>query len=337
MQSKVALIVVFNHRYDKNIPVLEQLYEGRFSSIYHLVPFYDGVRENVIPVYESSFQFQGYLAQGLKQYFDEQYEHYLFVADDLLLNPAINETNYKEHFGLDKTSSFIPEIHTLHNLANNDTLRFIPSKKGKAGVTKWYWWRLKQLLDYRHENEGVETANEMPSYSEAEAILHKHGYDVKPLTPEDIFGTAESFADKKTLRQRLKFYYKRWRHRKGLRLPYPVVSSYSDIVIVSKPSIKKFAHYCGVFAANGLFVEFATPTALLLSCKTVVTEPALRKRGAIYWTYTKAEAENYAEALRPYKNDLSALLTHFPVETLYIHPIKLSKWQNKTVTEQASL
>src|SRR5438309_2566399 len=59
MQSKAALIIVFNHRYDKNIPLLETLYEGRFSNIYYLVPFYDGEKENVIPVYENSFRFQG--------------------------------------------------------------------------------------------------------------------------------------------------------------------------------------------------------------------------------------------------------------------------------------
>ena len=49
MQSNVALIIVFNHRYDKNIPLLESIYEGRFSSIYHLVPFYDGDKEKRDP------------------------------------------------------------------------------------------------------------------------------------------------------------------------------------------------------------------------------------------------------------------------------------------------
>ena len=77
--SDVALIIIYNHRYDKNISVLEKLYNSRFSDIYHLVPFYDGNKTNVIPVYENSFYFQNYVAQGLKSYFNEKYKHYFFI------------------------------------------------------------------------------------------------------------------------------------------------------------------------------------------------------------------------------------------------------------------
>lgn len=334
MRNNVALIIVFNHRYDKNIPVLERIYEGRFSNIYHLVPFYNGDKENVIPVYENSFRFQGYLAQGFKQYFNEAYEHYLFVADDLLLHPSINETNYREWFGLAKDAAFIPEIHELHNLANNDTLRFIPTQKKNAD--KWYWWRLKQLIHYQPHNEGVETKGEMPSAADAEKRIRTHGYNVRPLRFEDVFGSRSSFSDNPSAKDRLKYWYKRWKHRNGFPLPYPIVGSYSDIVIVPKSAIKTFAHYCGVFAANGLFVEFAIPTALLLSCEKVVTEPSLGKRGLIYWAYTKEEAEAYAAALKPYNNSLVSLLANFPKDKLYIHPVKLSKWKEASISEPAS-
>ncbi|HYO22183.1 MAG TPA: hypothetical protein VER36_07235, partial [Flavisolibacter sp.] len=304
MQNKVALIIVFNHRYDKNIPLLESIYEDRFSNIYYLVPFYDGDRKNVIPVYESSFQFQGYMAQGLKHYFREEYEHYLFVADDLLLHPAMDETNYKEYFGLNSNTSFIPELFPLHDLPNNETIRFIPSNKKEGQKKKWYWWRLKQLINYKHGSEGTETGSEMPSYQEAEAIINKHGYFPKPLSAQDVFGSYLSFADTRNVKEAVKYVLNRLKYRKGFNLPYPMVGSYSDIVIVAKPAIKKFAHYCGVFAANRLFVEFAIPTALLLSSLKVMTEPELGKRGLIYWGYTKREADNYANALKPYNNNL---------------------------------
>ena len=295
------------------------------------------IKKNVIPVYESSFRFQGYMAQGFKHYFKEEYEHYLFAADDLLLHPGINENNYKEAFGLDEGRSFIPEIFALHNLTNNDTLRFIPSEIREGKTIKWYWWRLKQLIHYRHQNEGIETANEMPPAAEAQKQLRKHGFEVQPLKAEDAFGSSLSYSDKKTTKDKLRFVYKRLLHRNGFTLAYPVVGSYSDIVIVAKPSIKKFVHYCGVFAANGLFVEFAVPTALLLASNNVMTEPTLGKRGLIYWAYTKEESEAYAAALKPYNSNIASLLTHFPKDTLYIHPIKLSKWNFATVKEQASL
>ena len=119
----------------------------------------------------------------------------------------------------------------------------------------------------------------------------------------------------------LKSYFKKFKAK------YPVVGSYSDIVIVPKTAIKTFCHYCGVFATNRLFVELAIPTALLLSCEEISTEPALGKRGSIYWTYIPKEVEQFEKDMKPYNNSLGRLMKEFPEDKLYIHPIKLSKWQ----------
>lgn len=322
MNSKVALIFVFNHKYDKNIDILEKLYNDRFSSIYHLVPFYEGNKENVIPVYESSQHFQGYLAQGFKKYFKKEYEHYIFIGDDLILNPAINENNYQQYFHLSADASYIPEIHTLHNLTNNDTLRFLPVKS-ITGENRWHWCKIKELVEnYEHKAYGVENADEMPSYLEAKEIIRKHGYDVQPVTYKDLYGDVfpvTSAAVNYTLH--LNNYFKKH------ELVYPVVGSYSDIVIVSKPAIKKFCHYCGVFATNKLFVEFAIPTALLLASEKVITEKEIGKRGSIYWLYTKLEIGKYDLDMKPYNLNLTELMEKFPADKLYIHPVKLSKWK----------
>lgn len=334
MASKVALIIVFNHRYDKNIPVLESIYAGRFSNIYYLVPFYDGDKENVIPVYDTSYCFQGYFAQGFRHYFRNEYEHYIFAGDDLLLNPDINEYNYAERFRLKGEACFVPEVHSLHRLANNNTLRFFPAAP-QNGKERWYWNRMKQILDYRHKRGGAESANELPSYEEAERRLKAHGYPIQNLTTTDLFGDYRSFAASPSLWQKIKRFGRRKLQGRDFELPYPVVVSYSDIVIAHSSAIKKFAQYCGVFAVNELFVEFAVPTALLLACNKVVTEPEVGKRGLIYWAYTPAEATHYANALQPYGNRLSALMQNFPKDKLYIHPIKLSKWGNAAVKEEA--
>ena len=79
MSNHICLVIIYNHRYDQNIKILEQIYKGRFAAIYHLVPFYDGKKQNVIPVYESSYQFQGYVAQGMKYFYNNNYTHYLFI------------------------------------------------------------------------------------------------------------------------------------------------------------------------------------------------------------------------------------------------------------------
>ncbi len=329
MQTKVALVFVFNHRYDRNIALLEEIYKTRFSNIFYLVPFYDGDKANVIPVYESSFYFQGYMAQGLKHYFSEQFEHYLFVADDLMLNPAINENNYKQFFNLSSETSFIPEIFELHNLTNNNTLHFEHFKASPGKPSRFYWWRIKDVVRYQHEKEGTELKKEMPSFSEAKAILKQHGYSLKALSYQDVRGGLFPFSlGSHQQRRHLAKYLLHVRSlKKQFHLSYPLVGSYSDLVIVAGASIKKFCQYCGAFAANELFVEFALPTALLLASENVITEPQLNQQGDIYWTYTKESSGYYEEQMQRYHYNLQELLSNFPEDILYIHPIKLSKWK----------
>ena len=322
MPNKAAIVLVYNHRYDANIDVLERLYADRFSGVFHLVPFYDGPRRNVIPVYENSYRFEGYIAQGFREYFREEFEHYLFVADDLLLHPGIHEGNYAEWFGLGAEGSFVPELFSLHDLHNDQTLRFEPYRRG--GETKFHWWRVRDLARYKHRVEGLENSREMPTYAEAEAILRRHGHTVEPLRFADLYGPPPAGPKPRAWWE----YLKKLRHFRGeYRLDYPLVASFSDLAVVSKASVRKFAHYCGVFAANGLFVEAALPTALLLASAAVTTEPQLKKRGSIYWTYTPAEAEAFAAAMRPHGNNLERLLQNFPADKLYIHPVKLSRWR----------
>ncbi|MBQ4494506.1 MAG: hypothetical protein II968_01940 [Selenomonadaceae bacterium] len=91
---KVCLVIIFNHRYDKNLPLLRKIYGKRFSEIRFLMPFYDGSDADVIPVYESSYQFQGFLIQAYEKLKNIPCTHYLFVADDLILHPDLNETNF---------------------------------------------------------------------------------------------------------------------------------------------------------------------------------------------------------------------------------------------------
>ena len=113
MSGSVCLVVIYNHRHSANVEKLENLYRGRFSHVWHLMPFHEGGGENVIPVYEGAHCFQGHLAQGYDRYFAAGHRHYIFVADDVLLNPVISEENYMEYFGLDDEKSFLRELQPL--------------------------------------------------------------------------------------------------------------------------------------------------------------------------------------------------------------------------------
>lgn len=109
---------------------------------------------------------------------------------------------------------------------------------------------------------------------------------------------------------------------KGRSLPYPLYKVYSDFLVLSGEDIKKLIEYFGVFAAMGLFVEVAIPTAMALVCKDIVTESMIGKRGVEMWGQKSrnqfAEDNNY---------EIDRLFKMFPQEVIYYHPVKLSKWK----------
>lgn len=307
---KTCLVIVFNHRYDKNIPVLEKMYAGRFSHIRFLVPFYNGDRADVIPVYESSHYFQSFFAQGYTRFFREEFSHYLFIGDDCILHPSINETNCLEKTGLEPGADFIPSLNEFR------------TEKGKS------WWHTFKGIDFFNNRKGAEIARELPSREEAVTRFKQHGLDVRPLTRANIFGTATPPHHKSWQYWLFKQYHFRFKWKKYTRngkveLPYPITGSYSDILIVTKESIYDFCRYCGIMGAAGLFVEIAIPTALVLCSKKIMQEQDLTLKGLALWT-----PEEISAVETKYNKSLAGLMAGFPADQLFYHPIKLSKWNN---------
>jgi hypothetical protein len=303
MQSKVALIIIFNHKYDKNIAALEQIYKDRFTNIFFLIPFYTGTNIKVIPVYENSFYFQGYVAQGMKYFYREDFEHYFFIADDLILNPIINESNYKVHLKLNNSTSFLPGFASLHEMGT--------------------WTRVKDAYQFTLHKKGVEIINELPSLEKAMNNFNKLQLRLKPLKFKQIYNDSIFPKSFKALLKYLEWWYLRLKYvRKkiNLDLKYPLVGSYADIFVISSDTIKEFCQYCGVFAATDLHVEVAIPTALALSTINISFEKDLMFQGKSLWT-----AEEHAE-LDKYNFNLNHLFNVFPPKYLYLHPVKLSKW-----------
>ena len=298
---KIALIIIFNHRYDQNIKVLEAIYKYRFSHLYFLVPFYDGNQPNVIPVYENSYYYQGYIAQAFQFYFKEEYGYYLFIADDMILNPLVNENNLIHHLKLNEFSCFIPNLVSLHDVQDR--------------------WHTQVAIDFNVKEWGVEAVNEIPSYEEALTAFNKFNLKVLPLRHSQIY---ESESILRKMVSLVKICLRRKKiPKKHYQLPYPLVGAFSDFIVIPKRTIKKFAHYCGVFAAMNLFVELAIPTAMVLSTDEIVTEKDLPLHGQYLWS------EQELRQLDEYNQSLSNLIKNFPVEWLFIHPVKLSKWDTE--------
>jgi hypothetical protein len=315
--AKIALIVLYNHRHEPNIELVERLYRGRFGEIFHLMPFYGGDaggdRPNVIPVYGSSWHFQGFVAQGLSRYGRPDFTHYLFVADDLLLNPVLDESNLLGRLGLPDGHCFLP--------------KFTQYLTGPRGA----WRKTRLAHGWKLRAPGLEPDSIMPSYDEAVARFRRHGVEVVDATFPQVWRVPRTPAEwLEALRTEPGLwlgYPWAMLTRRRYRFDYPLVGGYSDLFIVTAGAIRDFARYCGVFAASGLFVELAIPTAMLLAAPAISVEASLRLRGKTLWT------RDELRQLDAFGGSLRALCAGFDPTRLYLHPVKLSGWVMDLDTE----
>ena len=146
--EKVALIIIFNHRYDRNIPLLREMYKSRFTNIRFLMPFYDGEEEDVIPVYESSYHFQGYFMQSYRELMSLECDAFLFISDDQIINPLLNERN------------------VLNWLHMNEKDIYLDSYADVNSEGMFEWFPTKKIAQ-AFETRGMEYKRYLPSYNEA--------------------------------------------------------------------------------------------------------------------------------------------------------------------------
>jgi hypothetical protein len=322
MSPKVALIVIFNHRYDGNLEKLDRLYGPRFSSIRYLMPFYDGPRSDVIPVYENSYYYQGYIAQAVDRLQSEGFSHYVFIGDDVLLNPALNEKNLCSLLGLDGATAFTDDFRPLH--------------------VGGHWPRKREALEFFVTARGSEGAKYLPTNQEIERRLMRYGYEPArlidhahawqppnfsiPVPPPKAGGGGKWLAYLK-LRAKATFFcaleWFKYRRKRGEKhaLPFPLIGGFSDFFVLPTASLKQFSRYCGIFASMKLFVEIAIPTALAIAVDAVRTVGQTAYRSGYMWSKDESDA---LESV--HQKNLNHLLSHFPNDVLFYHPVKLSRW-----------
>ena len=243
MNKKIALVVIYNHQFNKNIEIINQIYKDRFDAIYHLVPFYKGDLTNVIPVYENSFRFQGYIAQSWKQLSVSGCDSFVVIGDDLLLAPVLNGQNIHEKLGLDPYDAFIPAA-CFNYLVDGG------------------WSHSRKALEFLKHAKGSEGIEYLPSVAQAHDLISQHGLNYQPYMPSIAIPDSPS-GD---------FY----------PMPYPLVFAYSDFFIVPLHNLELLAHYCGIFSSMNLFVEIALPTALAFSATKLRTHTLNYSSGAMW-------------------------------------------------------
>lgn len=290
METKTALLVIYNHRFDKNISRINELYSNQFSHIFHVMPFYDGQEPNVIPVFDSSYCFSGYIAQAYSHLRTHGFTHFFIIADDMILNPTINEHSIWNILGIDYRDTYIDEIVCF-----------------QYGGKRW-WRRIIDALDYTPNQLGIELRGILPTKEEAQRRFDFHKLPYTPIPRKELLRNPR----KKDFLKML---------TRSCSLKYPLVRAYSDILLIPADIMPKFANYCGAFAATRLFVEMAIPTALILSTDYIKLNADIKLETGAMWT------QEDLKILTPYNHNLEMLLTHFPSHKLYLHPIKLSQWK----------
>ena len=297
IRMKVCLVVIFNHRYDKNLNRIRKLYAGRFSAIRFLVPFYDGTDKDVITVYDSSYQFQGFVAQARERLMNEGFEYYFFIADDLILNPAINENNFLTELSMKKGDSMHRGVFLLQ-----DSL--------------WTVERINDAIETFTMQVHTNYQNELMNKAEAIETMQKYGYGNIHISKENH----KKMADWKGFTA--KYGWKKTKQLKTLQeLPYPLLGGYSDWFILPYEDLDLVSRKFGVTAAMRLFVEIAVPTIMFLYCKSIRRLRETKYKDGSIWD------NHILEELGTNCNwQLEEMMMNFPEDKLYLHPIKLSKW-----------
>ena len=315
-------MVIFNHNFEKNIPVIRRIYARRFSQVVQLMPFYSGNDPDVIRVFGNSFQFHAYIAQARRFLHAIPCDRYLFIGDDLVLNPELNEGSLAALMKLDGHTCFHPGMHDV--------------SRGE------FYRGTMEAHNFGVPPPGLDPSalQGIPTYDEAFSILHRKGLmattrlrRVKPYLP--LFEKPwrqHGYENYKILRARL------WHLRNSLKYwfenrvaAYPVVFGYSDIFSIPRVYFDEYCDFLEVFASIGMFVELAIPTAFALHDWPMVCENDLALSPLNLWfpqdpRLFKEKAAKIEEVSTAANYQINNLHQAFPGNHLYIHPFKLSKW-----------
>jgi hypothetical protein len=314
----LVLNLVYNHRYEGNIGRLTEIYGPRFSHVNHLIPFARSKAPSVVRVWENGVTFSSHIAQAYDRIVTKGVSHYVFAADDLLLNPAIDECNLLDLCGIGKDEAYTKNLAAL-------------------GEAYYLWVYLTRVVNMLRK-PCFAFKSELPDISTALDLYTRLGIKNSETSLRGL-----SHWNRKiilTLRDVLRhpqFVLEAIRATLFHEPKYPLLFGYSDFFVVPARGFEDFAHYCGVFGALNLFAEVAIPTALALACPIVRTEylpgevfagckapevnPERQWRGKEWWGSEIREFEDR------YGLSLQRLVDEFPEHCIYVHPVKLSKWK----------
>ena len=295
---RVCLCILMNHAYPRNLPLLREIYLGRFSELLFLVPFERLDDRDVITVYRGSYTHAGYITDARRELGEVDCDYFIFCHDDVLLNPQLNERSFPDIFPLGPNDGFISRAGPL---------------PAYIGGWDWYFGMVPKMLQPKSLlfGAGLEYASlvkHLPRYDAVELSLHTAGMgytkevrlsssrlshvemlpsctvingnniatdlsnerqaSVEALSLEVCKNLADALKISSDLAGR--------EHltedgEPAVDLPIPLIASgyFTDLYILPKSRLADYAHYVGVASAANLFVEILAPTLLYTCCDKV--------------------------------------------------------------------
>lgn len=306
----ITLCVIFNHHHPRNIPILRRLYAGRFSRVVFLQPMVETDDDDVITSYRGSYTFQGMIADARAELIAMDSSHYIFVQDDMLLDPRLNEGNVVELLNLKPNGGFLPRLREL-----------------PENVTEWVWsfrtaWQVLHPNNVFAGSGVMQLLSYLPDANSASRVLEaRYGIRSPVLTcdPESMVNLesmnafSANASSEQVTRTLMKGLFTDAVDNRTLALPFPFARGSADFFVVGGDIFPQFARMMGVTAAALIFPEVAVPTMLPLIADHV-TFPADIGRGIEMRPGTAVERMEARELIESFESGLLA-----------VHPIKISR------------
>lgn len=323
--SKTCLVVIYNHQFTGNIEKIEKLYGDRFDKIFHVMPFYTGDRENVVSVYENSYQFSGYVTQAMDKFYSDEYDYFAFMGDDVMLHPDFSKDTIEDMLKINADTGF-----TARNLFTvND------------GYILTRVWLFPTLLNYMYSDNKDMIDDILPDIQTMVDKYKQLGINCSLISEEKIkylqdylpvnsgknffYKYQPSKLDENLDFKKLLAAYENERKQKGKPIKYlfPFAGGFSDFFVIPKKYIKKFGYYAGVLASERFFAEVAVPTALCISLDKISLPKDINMKVINYTSGDSARKE----LPEKYNKSVKAFLADWDNNNLLVHPIKYSIWE----------
>ena len=305
---KVSCSVLFNHPYPPNIPVLRELYKDKFDEVSFIQPLRSSPDPDVYTSYRGSFAFHGMITDAAERLLAKDADYFIFVHDDVLLNPLYNGEQLVERLQVPGNGAFIPYLFSLHPDAQD-----------------WVWmpgflWR---LFYPTNQLSGTGIENLISYFPNAETMRAKFDeiyglsfenitYDrTRPINPIVVVGN-QSHGNYIT-KSVLDGLYVTAEGASSVQLPFPFIGGNCDFTVLDRKTLEAVVPLLGVTAAANLFVEIAMPTAIACAADRVVQSKDVGLFAEMAWT---------KEEQRLMTDDI--LVRRFNEDLLLFHPFKLS-------------